>query len=148
MTLLFIGPDEQDALKAAVELARKKPLTIDQVMQRAKSIDQSTDVVTLAERKTAPAESRHAQQVELPVGYRVAISFEEQPAGMCLHLSMSSGAPSKVPHPDAVNMVLQAIGVDAKDCVLRAWIEEFLIDGKPGGNAANVVVLMDPVGHA
>jgi hypothetical protein len=146
VTLLFIGPDEQDALKAAVELARKKPLTIHQVMQRAKSMDQSTDVVTLAQRKTVP-EPRYVQQVELPVGYRVAISFEEQPAGMCLHLSMSSGAPGKVPHPDAVKMVLQAIGVDLKDCV-RAWIEEFLIDGKPGGNAVNVVVLMVPVGHA
>lgn len=144
----YIGPNEQEALRQAVEHARAQPLTIHQVMQGAKGMDQSTDVVTLAERKTVP-EPRHAQQVELPVGYRVAISFEEQPAGMCLHLSMSSSARGNVPHPDAVIMVLQAIGIDLNDCA-RSWIEEFEIDGKPGGHAVNVVVVMTPAqeGHA
>jgi hypothetical protein len=145
---LFIGPDEQAALNAAVERARAKPLTIHQVMQGAKGMDQLTDVVTLAERKGKPA-PRYAQQVELPVGYRVSISVEEQPAGMCLHLSMSSSAPGKVPHPDAVRMVLEVIGIE-RGLPYRTWIEEFLIDGKPGGHAVNVVVVMTPAhgGHA
>jgi hypothetical protein len=145
---LFIGPEETTALKLAVELARKKPVTIQQVMQGAKGMDQSTHVLTLAERKGKP-EPRHAQRVDLPVGYRVSISVEEQPAGMCLHLSMSSSAPGKVPHPDAVCLVLDVIGIE-RGLPYRTWIEEFLVDGKPGGRAANVVVLMQPAqeGHA
>jgi hypothetical protein len=145
---LFIGPDEQAALNAAVERARAKPLTIQQVMQGAKGMDQSTDVLTLADRKGKP-EPRHPQQVELPVGYRVSISIEEQPAGICLHLSMSSSARGKVPHPDAVRMVLEAVGIGL-DRARRVWLEEFLIDGKPGGYAVNVVVVLNPAqgGHA
>jgi hypothetical protein len=163
--LLSIGQNEQKALLEAVERARAKPLTLQQVMRGAKSVDQSTNVLTLAERKMMP-EPRHAQHVELPYGYRVAISFEEQPAGMCLHLSMSSSTPGKVPHPEAIAMVLAAIGVTRSatcrypdcdggyatgychaDCrsttASRTWIEEFEIDGETGGLAVNVVML-DP----
>jgi hypothetical protein len=145
---LFIGPDKQAELNAAVERARAKPLSIHQVMQGAKGIDQSAGVLSLADRKGKP-EPRHAQQVELPVGYRVSISVEEQPAGMCLHLSMSSSARGKVPHPDAVRMVLDVIGIE-RSLPYRTWIEEFLVDGKPGGHAVNVLMVMNPTrgGHA
>jgi hypothetical protein len=141
--MLSIGPNEHTALLEALERARAKPLTNQQVMQGAKGMDQSTTVLTLADRKGKP-EPRHAQQVELPVGYRVS-----QPAGMCLHLSMSSSARGKVPHPEALDMVLDAIGI-RRACPRRVWLEEFLVDDKPGGHAVNVVVLMTPSqgGHA
>lgn len=147
--MLSIGPDEHRALLEAVERARAKPLMIDLFMEGVGEIDQSTNVLTLAERKAAPPTRQALQQVELPVGYRVAISFEQQPAGLCLHLSMSSSALGKVPHPEAVAMVLDAIGIK-RGSVARTWIEEFEIDGNPGGLAANVVVLMVPAqeGHA
>jgi hypothetical protein len=77
---------------------------------------------------------------DLPFGYVVAISFEEQPAGVCLHVSVS--APwSKV----APNMVVCAMIFNALDFPAEAdhvWTEEFLIDGKPGGRAFNVVWLV------
>lgn len=147
---LYIGPKEEEALNAAVERARAHPVAMDQVMRAAQAIDQATHMVTLAERKATPPVRIALQQVELPDGYRVAISVEEQPAGMCLHLSMSSGARGKVPHPAALAMVLEAIGIKPGGFAGRTWIEEFEVDGKPGGHAANVIVVIAPAqgGHA
>jgi hypothetical protein len=145
--MLFIGPDEKQALAAAVARARAKPIPIADVMRGAKGIDQSTDAVTLAERKMAPI-PRKPEQVELPVGYRVAIACEEQPAGICLHLSMSTSASGKVPSPQALLMLLQAMDLEGQP--VRTWIEEFEIEGKPSGHAVNVVVLLGAAqgGHA
>jgi hypothetical protein len=141
--MLSIGPNEHRALLEAVERARAKPVMIDQVMAGAQYTNQSTNTIMLAERDGKPPFRIAVQQVELPVGYRVAISFEQQPAGLCLHLSMSSSASGKVPHPEAIAMVLDAIGI-TRSSVVRSWIEEFEIDGNSGGLAANVVVLMVP----
>jgi hypothetical protein len=152
--ILKIGEEEVRALHDAMARARARPVTIEKVMQVAGAVDQSADTVTLADREKIPSLARFSQHVDLPVGYRVSISFEEQPAGMCLHLSMSSGTPGKVPGPDAVTMVLTAIGIPREKINLynsgRVWIEDFLINGKPGGKAVNVVVLMDdgPAGRA
>jgi hypothetical protein len=154
--VLKIGPEEVKALNDAMARARARPVTIQQIMKVAGEVDHFADTVTLADRARIPKLERLAQHVALPVGYQVSISFEEQPAGMCLHLSMSSGAPGKVPSPDAISMVLSAIGMDGGVQEIlnlrggRIWLEDFLIHGKPGGRAVNVVVVMEdgPVGHA
>jgi hypothetical protein len=157
MGVLKIGADEVRALNDAMARARARPVTIEKIMKVAEAFDQDTVNITLADRARIPQiDERFAQHVELPVGYRVSISFEQQPAGMCLHLSMASGAPGKVPGPDAVSMVLTAIGMDGGVQEIlnlhggRIWFEDFLINGKPGGRAVNVVVLLEdgPVGHA
>ena len=151
---LLIGLHEKEALAAAMARAREQPLPLDVVVHRAQAIDQATNTVTLAERKAAPSPRAGVQNVALPFGYRVAISFEEQPAGMCLHLSMSSGAKDKLPAPEAINMVLEALGIagDVRSAEFagRVWIEEFEIDGKAGGHALNVVAITEPAqeGHA
>jgi hypothetical protein len=141
--VLRIGQEEIKALKSAMERARAKPVTIKEIMRVARLVDQSTNTLTLVDRERSPPPERFAQQVELPVGYRVSISFEEQPAGMCLHVSMSIGAQGKVPGPEAVSLVMEAIGVENALHNGRVWIEDFLIHGKPGGKAVNVVVLME-----
>lgn len=78
------------------------------------------------------------EQVLLPNGYRVAIGFENQPPGLCLHISMSSPKKGKVPRPEAVGMVLEAMGVEGQPA--RAWLEEF----EPGRYAPNLVFLVEP----
>src|SRR3954451_817074 len=74
---LFIGPQEQTALRLAVEAARKNPVPIAEIMQY--KIPQAAFMVELSDRKGTPP-GRHSQHVLLPIGYRVSISFEEQPA--------------------------------------------------------------------
>jgi hypothetical protein len=84
-----------------------------------------------------------AEFVDLPFGYVVAISFEEQPAGMCLHVSVSGPWPRVAP-----NMVVCALIFNALDLPSEAedvWTEELLIDGKPGGRVFNATGLVEPV---
>jgi len=153
--VMVLGEAEKTALRDAYAWAKAHPLTLRQVIAMA-TPDQDTDTVTLADRdavdKLHPQATDYQRMVELPPGYRVNISCEEQPAGLCLHLSMSTPTPDRsVPDPVKVAYVLDALGLAAADPnPLRRWIEEFLIDGKPGGRAVNVVLVIAPAqgGHA
>jgi hypothetical protein len=76
-----------------------------------------------------------AEFVDLPFGYVVAISFEEQPAGVCLHVSVSGPWPRVAPSMVICAMIFNAL--DVPDEAEGVWTEEFLIDGKPGGRVLN-----------
>jgi len=78
--------------------------------------------------------------VDLPFGYVVAISFEEHPAGMCLHVSVTGPWPRVAPNMVVCAMIFNALDVPAE--ADHVWTEEFLIDGKPGGRAFNIVWLV------
>jgi hypothetical protein len=75
----------------------------------------------------------------LPLGWRVAITVEEQPAGRLLHLSMSAPVNGRVPNEHAMRMVIEACGFKLDDCA-RGWLEEF----EPGWNALNVLIFLFP----
>jgi hypothetical protein len=108
------------------------------VRQLAFAADKPT--MMLADR---PAGFKRPQSeiVELPVGYRANISFEEQPAGLCRHLSVSVDRPGMLPSIDAFAMIAHAFGFSAAHHS-QVWVEEF----KPGQNAVNVVQLDEPTG--
>jgi hypothetical protein len=147
--VIVIGDAEKAALRDAYEWAKAHPLTLQQVMAMA-TPHQETDTVTLAERDAVearhPQASDYQRMVELPPGYRVNISCEEQPAGMCLHLSISTPTPDRsVPDPAKVAFVLDALGLSAAEpSPMRQWVEDFLIDGKRAGRAVNVVLVLAP----
>jgi hypothetical protein len=145
MSVLVIGTVEQAAIAAALQRARKRPIPFD--VLSASAIDQTTDVVTLEERRKHGGDFHRpkSEQVMLPVGYRLAISYEEQPAGLCLHLSLSIDKPNKLPDPRALEMVVRACGIDLKNPPPhRNWVEEFSLDGKLGGVAWNVLYVVEP----
>jgi hypothetical protein len=142
MSVLIIGQIERDMIERAMARARKKPIPFD--VLSASAIDQTTDVVTLAERRKDFHRPK-SEQIMLPVGFRLAISYEEQPAGLCLHLSLSVDRPNLLPDPHKVMAVVQACGIDPDNPPHgRTWVEEFLIDGRPGGVAANVLFVVEP----
>ena len=93
----------------------------------------------LSDRKPGvEAITNRAVSVLIPMGYRAAISFEQQPAGLIRHLSVSVDTPGALPNPIAVNFVLQAFGFDAIEAgTSRIWTEEF----QPGHSAVNIVQL-------
>lgn len=152
--VLFIGEDERRIIDAAVAAARAKP-TPWSVME-AVAVATQGPTLNLDERKNPEriAEIMReypSQQVQLGT-YRAAISFEEQPAGMMRHLSVSSRHPGKVPGPEVMEMVCLAFGFHEKLCKsmgrphatifrperpARVWIEEF----DPGHHAINIVEL-------
>jgi hypothetical protein len=75
--------------------------------------------------------------LELPVGFVVTYTHEMQPkAGLCHHISISVRRPKKVPHPEAVQMILNEFGMrPLDDAPGGVWVEE--ID--PVTKAINVV---------
>lgn len=50
--------------------------------------------------------------LEIPVGYRVVFSMEQQPAGLCRHMSVSVDFPGKLPSVPSVIMLMKEFGFD------------------------------------
>lgn len=150
---LIIGTKEVAEIRAAYARARAHPIPWN-VLQHNIAPQQNVDVLTLANRKPGQVDRPMSEQVLIPHGYRMAISFERQPAGLLAHFSFSTegGKPGILPNPVAVEMLLDVIGgFDLHKCDGQ-WQEEFLIDGKPGGLAINLLFMVEPndevMGHA
>jgi hypothetical protein len=164
MTAFMLSSDDAARLKAAVERARTKTIPWDK-MKASLPLNQDTDCLMLSDRVdlrapthappnpvgsmwpvlvpseecTAEGEpvKHEVEQIVLPFGWRVAISSEEQPAGILLHISMSSPVKGRVPNEWAIEMVLNACGYKIKD-VVRGWVEEF----EPGWEAVNMLIML------
>lgn len=140
MSILVIGPAEEKLIADAVEAARKT--TIPLSVLKAMGSDDPATVLLLGDRKVGVEEMRQrykSQQVMLGT-YRVALSFEEQPAGLVRHLSVSTRK-GKIPGLEVMAMVLPAFGFTGIPLQRpgRVWNEEF----EPGWFAVNVVELVD-----
>jgi len=138
MTVFFLSLESRIALHAAAESARAQPIPWE-VLRHGLARNQDADTMTLADCEDVPRVPRDPQQVILARGWRVAITCEEQPAGLLLHVSMSSPAKDMVPTPQAMQMLVAACGYPPDD-IARAWLEEY----EPGKHAANVLVMLEP----
>lgn len=71
----------------------------------------------------------------IPNGYCVVYSIEDQPAGLCHHLSISVDDPEKLPSVPAVENLMAELGLspDINNC-LSLWIEKDIAtaSGKKG----------------
>jgi len=137
---LVIREQERAAIKAAIERAAEHPITL--AMLEALQIKDAGAHLTLEMRKKqfgADWDKRPKSEfVDLPVGFRAAISFEEQPVGLCRHLSISVDKPGALPNPAAVGMIAKEFGCE--HAVAAPWIEEF----EPGHEAVNIIALSSP----
>jgi hypothetical protein len=135
MTVLVISETEKARLRAAQDRARKNPVTLD-MLRRFGLPAEHTGTVTLSDRWQHPElvrpESEHVN------GYCVAISYEEQPVGLCLHLSMSTTEPYRIPRPEAIAMVLDRLDLPPPRWTLGPWNEY------EGGSAVNILILVAP----
>lgn len=140
---LIIGVKEVNEIRAAYARARAKPIPWS-VVQHAIVPQQNVGVLTLDNRKPGQITTA-SEQLLLPYGYCMAISFEHQPAGLLAHFSFSvqGGKPGAMPNPAAVGMMLDVVGFNIRNAS-SSWTEEFLVDGKPGGLAINLVFLVEP----
>ena len=140
---LIIGAKEENEIRAAFDRARANPIPWD-ALQLTTVPKQNVSVITLDNRRPGMENVRPmSHQVLIPYGYRMAVSFEYQPAGLLAHFSFSVEEKGKVPNPIAVEMMLDVLGYDLKQADAR-WVEEFLIDGKPGGIAINLLFMEEP----
>jgi hypothetical protein len=142
MAILLIGEKEKADIARAIERARRRPLPIEIGRQMALP---DRPVVKLADRRPgAPSRERHRpEQVLIPYGYRAMLSFEEQPSGIFMHLSVSveRDDPKWNPSVPAFQMIAEAFGIDPKGAnVGSIWLEEY----EPGRHAVNILALITP----
>lgn len=148
--VLVIGESERAEIKAAVQRARANPVPWEAMQAIALGDDRST--LPLAERPEATSDVRRKYPSQhLMLGtYHAAISFEEQPAGLMRHLSISSRLPGRLPGPEVMTMVCEAFGFSTIVCgsfmggltlidhPARVWLEEF----ERGHEAVNIIELV------
>jgi hypothetical protein len=138
MPILFIGETETKRIAEIVAYAKAHPVTLE-TLRAGASPDKP--VIKLEDRKPG-MERPPSQHMIFPGGYRAAYSIEEQPTGLCSHLSISvmdRAKPGMMPSPEAVKMIAEAFGVPFPDGV-HIWSEEF----DPGEYAVNIVALYAP----
>lgn len=124
-------------INTLIERARANPVRWADVKDAA--IADVGPTLDLADRKPG-FERPPSEHVLIPVGYRAAFSFEEQPIGMFRHLSVGVDKVGSLPSPQAVMEIAAAFGMDfppAGGRVGRIWLEEF----DPGHHAVNIIQL-------
>lgn len=80
------------------------------------------------------------QTLELPLGWKVTFSVEEQPFGWARHMSMSAPAKGRVPHPVAVEWTMQALGFHRPLDACFIYPEKY----DNGRTAINIIEPVDP----
>lgn len=137
---LLIGPKEKAAIKEAIERAAKHPVTLDMVKAMQVNSDRHLTLEMRQQQQGPDWEKKRPRSefVDLPIGYRCAISFEEQTIGMCRHLSVSVDKPGALPNPAAFEAIAKEFGCE--HVLAKPWIEEFA----PGHDAINIVALSAP----
>ena len=93
---MTITVGESERSKTAMARARAHPVPW-KVLKRRITEQDGPHTRHVEDQPFAP-ERPPAEFVDLPFGYVVAISFEEQPAGMCLHVSVSGPWPRVAPN--------------------------------------------------
>jgi hypothetical protein len=149
MAILLIDGQAKAEIARAIMRARKRPLPWDIGRQMMVT---NRPVLKLADRVPgAPSREDHRpEQVLIPKGYRAMVSFEEQPAGMCMHLSISVERkdPTKMPSIPAVQAIAAEFGInyEREQREGSVWMEEY----EPGRHAVNILVVSEPrqEGHA
>jgi hypothetical protein len=132
---IIVGEAERAKLKAALVRARAHPVPWEKLKHSTTSQNATN---TGHEAHDCPP----AEFVNLPFGYVVAVSFEQQPAGMCLHISVSGSWPRVAPNMTVCAMVFSALDLPAE--ANDVWTEELLLDGELGGRTVNAVWLVEP----
>ena len=132
-TPLLIGPAERAALAALRERAAERPVDMRRLME----------VIETPEGKAAYMRQMTAQSVRIPLAFMVTFSIETgHPVGTCRHMSMSVGKTGRVPSPEAVIMVAEALGfVGGLEACCGVWIEKLAEHGQ-------AVNLVQPVSMA
>lgn len=131
MGVLIIGDEEKAAVKIAMEKARAHPVSIEAIKAGALN-RQERSVFSLKDRK--PDFKRPPSENVMFGTYRAAISFEQQPIGLCKHLSISTIRPGTVPGEAVIRQVMKLFGFKI-GVAGQVWFEEF----DPGHVAINIV---------
>lgn len=138
--ILAIGPREREKIADAIASARAKPTPWSAMEEIA--IGNDTHTLSLDERgspeRIKEIRTEYPSYSVMLGTYRCALTFEEQPAGMFRHLSVSTH-PGQIPSEPVMGMICEAFGFSDFPPLrpYRVWIEEF----EPGCHAVNIIEL-------
>ena len=138
MSVLIIGPEQEREIQGAVDKARANPVPWE-VLQ-AIADPGAKPMLMMKDRKpgTEAIRDKYPSHSVMLGTYRAAISFEQQPAGLCRHLSVSSRNSKMIPGLEVMKMTSEAFGFATfppSEKRGRVWVEEF----EPGRMAVNVI---------
>lgn len=138
MSTVIITPHAKAKIEVLIAQAREHVVPWSLIAASAVATD--TNELTLAERKSGAPKRPESQHIMLG-NVEVAFSFEEQPAGICRHMSVALGKPHLLPPQEAVEFIAKEFGfTEFPPSRGRVWVEEY----EPGYHAINVVELDEP----
>lgn len=141
MTVVVIGPKEEAQIAEMLAHARANYTPWTELYKSIIVTDKHD--INLADREKVPMPPRPENRHIMLGTAEAAISFEEQPAGICKHLSVAvpHSRPGKLPHPAVVEMIAKAFGFSGLPIKNgTVWIEEY----EPGRSAVNLVEVVEP----
>jgi hypothetical protein len=135
MGVLIIGPDELIAIEHSIAQARANPVPWE-VMKKVAVDDRENPTGTLDLKDRGNPElideirSKYPSRSVVLGSYIAAISFEEQPAGMLRHLSVSVVDPRSkdVPNEHVIREIMDLFGFSGFPVLKRPgrmWLEEY-----------------------
>lgn len=139
MAVLMIGATERERIAEVIAFAKANPVRFD-VDELVEKVPQNTNALRLTDRPPG-MERPPSQNVIFSFGLRAAFSVEDQPVGLCTHLSISiDEGPhrGKLPNPHVVAFIAEAFSVPFP--ADKMWPEEF----DPGAWAINLLSLFKP----
>ena len=129
---LIIGDGTLAAVRSLRERAAANPVNAAEVKRVGLDAKKIRDL-KLSDRPPG-FERKPGERIEIPVGFTVAYTVEQQPSGLCGHLSVSVDRKGKVPHPAAVEAIAKLFD-QSIDTSIACWLEEF----EPGHEAVNLL---------
>lgn len=142
MRLLSIGERERRLIAKAKERAARQPIPL-RAIKDAGFVEQGKRQQMLADRPPGfdRSDLPPTYSVMIPFGFRAAYSIEEQPSGLCAHLSIGledRKGKSMMPSVEAVRMIAKEFGITFPGDMI--WTEEY----EPGEFAVNIVAVIEP----
>lgn len=106
MRALMIGAKERDAIAALIKKAAAHPTPLENVKRASEHLEKT------GSRFNAMNE---AATIDIPLGFAVTYTHEEQPGAVCRHMSISvDGKAGTGPSPHAVAMLMEEFGFKNK----------------------------------
>src|SRR5262245_11165817 len=107
MGIILIDEELKATIAAAIERAKAKPVDVEKLRDGALALD---TIISRLEDRDPDFKRPESEHVILGT-YRASISFEQQPAGLARHLSISTLQPGKVPDRPTCDQIAMLFGI-------------------------------------
>src|SRR5437762_4044175 len=119
---MIIDEDAKQKIKAVIVHAEANVFSMD-------------DLLDIYNKQEKVAADQSGFVCEIPVGYRIVYSLEDQPAGIVRHLSVSVDEDKCLPNPPTVELLMKLFGFQSDLAFCHVKLEDI----SPSRQAINVL---------